>query len=96
MKNKRIPIKVCKQISKDYGMSQVILLCYDKNDNRTHVVTYGKSVKDCKEAADGGNKLKKVLGWPEELCKAVPKRVSNEKKILMDNGGSLLNLPTDS
>jgi len=88
MKSKRIPIKVCKQISKNYEMSQVILLTYDKTNNRTHIVTYGSSIQDCKEAADGGNKLKKVLGWPDELCNAVPKRVSN-KKILMDNGGSL-------
>ena len=72
---KKIPIQVCKDIAKTYEQDQVILVTWDKAKNRTHVVTYGKTVKDCKEAAIGGNKVKKTLGWPDEMCHAVPDRV---------------------
>jgi hypothetical protein len=43
-------------------------------------VTYGKTLEDCDQAAQGGNKIKKTLGWPEELCSAEPSRVKKLKK----------------
>lgn len=70
----RIPIKECKDISVKYGQAQVILVTWDAKAGRVHVVTYGKSLKDCEQAAIGGNKVKKALGWPEDMCNAVPAR----------------------
>ncbi len=75
---KKIPIQVCKEISKKYRQDQVILVTWDKTENRTHVVTYGKTIKDCEEAAIGGNKVKKTLGWPDEMCHAVPDRTTKK------------------
>jgi len=40
---------------------------------KAHIVTYGKTVKQCSEAADVGNKLKKGLGWPESLQTQPPR-----------------------
>lgn len=78
--SKRIPIAVAKAISKNYEKSQVIILAFDAKHGVTSVVTYGKTLADSSMAAEGGNKLKRVLGWPEDQCKAVPARVARAKK----------------
>lgn len=69
----RIPISAAKQIAEQHGCKQVIVVAYDEQ-GLTHVVTYGKSVRDCEQAAMGGNFVKRALGWPEELCKDKPAR----------------------
>lgn len=71
---KDIPIKAAREIAKAYDKSQVIILTFDKVHGKTHVTTYGRTVEDCRQAAEGGNKLKKVMGWPDELCHAKPAR----------------------
>ncbi len=45
----RIPISAAKTVAEKYGLSQVILLGYD--GEKAHVVTYGKTKKDCASAA---------------------------------------------
>lgn len=62
-------------IADQYGMRQVIIIALNANNDTAHVVTYGKSLDDCRLAADAGNNLKKHMGWPEELCSAVPERL---------------------
>ena len=74
---KRIPIKAAKDISRRFSCPQVIILAWD--GRMTHVVTYGKSIEDCDQAAQGGNQVKKAIGWPELLCNAEPSRVSKLK-----------------
>ena len=69
---KRIPISAARQIAKDFNCRQVILLAYD-NERTTHIVTYGRSLEDCYQAAAGGNMLKERWGWPE--CNDQPSRV---------------------
>jgi hypothetical protein len=69
---KRIPIKAARDVAKAYRCRQVILLAWD--GDLTHVVTYGKSLEDCAQAAEGGNSLKKKFGWPESL-QAQPSRI---------------------
>lgn len=71
---KRIPIKSAKAIAKEFGYTQVIIHAYDGNTGMQCVATYGTTLEDCDNAAAGGNALKKLLGWPEELCNAKPKR----------------------
>lgn len=46
---KRISIKAAKQLAKDLGLNQVILLAWD--GELTHIVTYGESAEDCDQAA---------------------------------------------
>lgn len=70
---KRIPIAAAKRLAKQYDLAQVILTAWD--GQRVHVVTYGRSLPDCEQAARGGNLVKTAMGWPKELCKAVPARV---------------------
>lgn len=76
---KRIPIKAAKTIAEQYGQDQVILVTWDKINGRTHVVSYGRSLIDCEQAALGGNFVKKALGWPENLQHATPSRVKRRK-----------------
>ncbi len=75
---KRIPTTTAKAVSEKHSdVTQVILLAWD--GERTHVVTWGKSVEDCAQAADGGNSVKRLFKWPEELCKTEPSRVKKLK-----------------
>lgn len=79
---RRIPVRAAKQIAQEFDCRQVILLAWD--GKLTHVVTYGKSMEDCDQAAQGGNKLKKHLGWPDSLHDFPPrvKRMQAELKSL--------------
>jgi len=75
---KRIPITVAGQIAEKHNCRQVIVLAWD--GELTHVVTYGKTVEDCAQAATGGNLLKQKWGWPE--CNDQPSRVKKlERRI---------------
>jgi hypothetical protein len=76
---KRIPFSEAKRLAELYGQNQVIIVTWDKVNNRQHVVTYGKSITDCEQAAVGGNFVKKALGWPDELCHAEPARMRRKK-----------------
>lgn len=72
----RIPIKAAKQIAREYGYDQVVIFARaHRFDNKEHVTTYGKTVEDCDVAARMGNHLKRVVGWPEEKCNAIPRRM---------------------
>lgn len=73
---KRMPIKAAKDVARVYGQDQVILMTYDKATNLVHVVSYGKTVEDCDLAAQSGNRLKRLLGWPEAMSGVVPSRVA--------------------
>lgn len=84
MKYKHLPIKVAKQISKEYEKDVVIIIAFDRKYNKQCVTTYGKTLQDCIEAADFGNGLKRnVLKWPEELCNAKPARQVKKEKMKM-------------
>ena len=74
---KRVPIVAAKRIADEFGKDQVIVLCFSKADGKTWVTTYGRTIEDCKQAAEGGNRLKRAMGWPEELCDAQPARAKS-------------------
>jgi hypothetical protein len=74
-----IPISAAKQVAKDQGLKQVILAAWD--GELTHIVTYGVSVEDCDQAAQGGDRIKKALGWPDD-ANCLPSRVKALKAEL--------------
>ena len=78
-KYKGIPIRAAKVVAEKYEKDQVIIATWDKVHNKTHITTYGKTVEDCDQAAQGGNVIKKALGWPENMCKEEPSRVTKIK-----------------
>ncbi len=75
---KRLPIADVKALAKKHDFRQVIVLAWD--GEITHIATYGKTVDDCSQAADGGNRIKEKLGWPE--CNDQPSRV---RKLMKEN-----------
>lgn len=77
-KYKNIPIASAKKIAEQYDKEHVIIITWDSIHSKTHVTTYGKTLEACKQAVEAGNKLKKAMGWPDELCHAVPTRVKNK------------------
>lgn len=72
---KRLPIKAARDIAMKYDLDQVILLGWSRVRRMSWTVTFGRSVVDSEQAAMGGNRVKKALGWPETLCEAIPRRV---------------------
>jgi hypothetical protein len=60
---KGIPIRAAKEIAEKYSVKQVILVTWDGESEC--VTTYGKTVEECEQAAIGGNRIKKALGWPD-------------------------------
>lgn len=78
---KRIPIRVARDVAREFRQSQVILLAWDKRSGLTHVVTCGETREDCEQAAEGGNRLKRALGWPEEECNAEPAHVRRRRRL---------------
>lgn len=60
---RRLPISAAREVGKEYDCRQVILIAWD--GELTHIVTWGKTLEDCSQAADGGNRLKEKWGWPE-------------------------------
>src|SRR5882724_736385 len=77
---KRIPIEVARFACEAAECRQVILCAWD--GKLTHIVTYGKTVEDCAQAAQGGNYLKQKWGWPE--CNDQPSRVKKLQAELAD------------
>jgi hypothetical protein len=70
-----IPFQAAKAIADEYEQDIVVIVTYDKQDQRTHVVTYGKSIEDSDHAAAGGDLVKKALGWPGSVRNLLPPRV---------------------
>lgn len=78
---KEIPVSQAKEIANNYGYTQVIIHAFDSETGVQHVTTYGKNLKECKQAAKGGNEIKRLCDWPEELCNAVPNKKTSSMII---------------
>ena len=78
----RIPIGEASKIGNKYNQTQVIVVTFSKVDGYTHVVTWGKDIKDCEQAAQGGNFVKKALGLEDKLCHATPARIKKQGRTL--------------
>ncbi len=77
---KRIPISDAKAIGELRGYSQVIVVGWDDQTGMTAVCTWGKTMKQCEQAANGGNFVKKALGFPDEMCQDKPARQKRKEK----------------
>lgn len=75
---KSVPIAAAKRIADEFGKDQVIVLSWSRADGKTWVTTYGRTLDDCAQASEGGNRMKRVMGWPEDLCKAQPARAKSK------------------
>lgn len=76
---KRLPITAARNIAEQYDQDQVILVTWDAVDGLMHVVTYGKTIKGCADAAAGGNLVKRALGFPESKCNTKPRRLRQKR-----------------
>lgn len=65
----KLPIKAARNIAKDYGWDQVIIVARKVGDDGyEHVVTYGKDAAHCEAAARAGNAIKHhLMKWPCSL-----------------------------
>jgi len=71
----KIPVSDLEALAEKRDLSHVIVLAHDLDGKTDHVATYGRTIEQCSEAADFGNKMKDALGWPESLH-AQPPRVT--------------------
>ena len=72
---KDIPIERAREIAETFDKDLVVIVTWDKAHGRTHVTTFGKTIEESAQAAAGGNRVKRALGWPEDLCGAESERV---------------------
>lgn len=63
------------RFARELGLTQAILVGWAP-DGTTHVVTWGDSLTNSAQAAQGGNFVKRALGFPETLCRALSPRVA--------------------
>lgn len=77
----KIPISKCKEVSAEYGYDEVIIVAAHYQSGTQSVATYGRSQEACENAAKGGNAIKKLLNWPEDLCNAKPARQKKREKL---------------
>ena len=87
-----IPIKEAKNLAKEYHLTHVIIYGFDQNNNVQHVVTYGKSLDQCDQAAKLGNMMKEGLGFPKSLCKDEPSRITKLKTRIKELEKEILSL----
>lgn len=58
---KRIPIAAAKRYGEQYVQDQVMVFSWGP-DGRTHIVTWGRTKKDCLECAGGAHRVSIFLG----------------------------------
>ena len=85
---KKIPIKTAREIAHKFDYDQIIIWAWNKKCGQ-HVTTYGKTIEDCDQVAQGGNWFKKFLGWPKNLCCAEPNRVKLLKARIKELEGKI-------
>lgn len=77
----KIPWTEAKAFAERFDLDQVITWTWASG--LQHVVTYGKSIRDSDQAAQGGNHLKRaLLNWPASEACAMPDRVLRIKGVL--------------
>lgn len=76
MSGERIPPEQLERFARELGLTQAILVGWAP-DGTTHVVTWGASLVDSAQAAQGGNFVKRALGFPETLCRTLSPRVAS-------------------
>jgi len=82
IKAKHIPISDVSAILSKHGLKQAVLVAWD--GHHTYVVTDGVDDHAADQAADGGNQVKRALGWPDNLCHSVSTRVLDLYKRIKD------------
>ncbi len=60
-KYKPLTVKAAKKLMNEFDKDQIVVLAVDKKFNRWHITTAGKTLGDCKEAADFGNAMGKLF-----------------------------------
>jgi hypothetical protein len=75
-----ITIGMARQISRETGYPEIIILAYDPISGDQHITTYGETKAQGIDAAKAGNFVKKACGWPDELCHAKPSQQSLKDK----------------
>lgn len=68
----RIAISAARKMAEDLEMDMIVVLAYDHATGHQHVVSYGKTKKDCDTAAKSAYWAKAALGFdgtPKEECK---------------------------
>jgi hypothetical protein len=57
---KRIPVLAVSKFAHEHKCRQVIVVAWD--GDKTHIVTYGVTKKECEMAAHGGKVIARALG----------------------------------
>ncbi len=68
-----VPIDAAERIASFFAKNQVVIWSYDRVHGQQHVTTWGgPALGDSLRAAEAGNAIKRLAGWQENFCTAVP------------------------
>lgn len=77
-----VPWSAAEKIANEFQKDQVIIVTWDEDHEMVHVTTFGRTMKSSAQAAEGGNFVKRALGWPDRLCHDVPDWYGNLREAL--------------
>lgn len=69
-----IPFEALQAFCEANGLIQACLMAWD--GQRTHVVTWGADASQSDMAAEGGNLMKRTMGWDESYCNTKSAKVA--------------------
>jgi delta 1-pyrroline-5-carboxylate dehydrogenase len=76
-----ISVDKAQSIREELGATHLVMFTMDSEGGQ-NVATHGETALQSLEAAEAGNKLKRLLGWPEEFCNTKPKPKSLDTKVI--------------
>lgn len=96
-----IPWEGAQEFAESFNKDVIVIMAFDDWQGDTTVVTWGRTLAQKEYAAERGNRLKEILGWAPEDCKAVSAKVQvliNSKIELvkfLKNMRSVISLASD-
>lgn len=76
---KKVPIKAAREFAQQYGYTEIIIFTRDSETGIQSVCTWGKTLSECENAAEGGNAIKKLLGLKK--CMKQTQQLYNENSL---------------
>lgn len=68
-----VPWEAAKSLADEHGKDQVIILAWDRHHGHVfHTATYGRTPIDAQEAAEGGNRLARILSLGQSQVPPMP------------------------
>lgn len=76
-----IPVWDVAMLASKFKLDRVVVVGYKDREGTVHLVTWGKTLEDCKQAAESGNYIRDIIG----ISRREPKRVQYLEGLAAEN-----------